>query len=186
VCADLSSSAEAREAWQEPLCLRPCAADGECAPGLRCRDLPARAPASGWLRACFPGFPIGLGGSCRGAGGQLRNDLCVTGQCADLGANGLCSRDCAKAPCPLGAACATLSDGRQLCLQRCSPDLPCDRDRLLACALPNAGPLGFTVPAGAPPGPYCAPRRCTSPADCGPAGSCRGDPEGAHCVRRSD
>jgi hypothetical protein len=186
VCADLTPPAGTTktEPWQEePLCVRSCQADHDCEPGLHCRDLPALTPAGGWVRGCFPAAPSPLGSSCRNAGGQLRYDACITGQCADLGTNGLCTLDCASAPCPPRSTCAALADGRNLCLPRCTVDFACNRDPLLACTEPNAGPLGFTLPAGAT-GSHCAPKVCNTHEDCGPAGSCRDDGNGAHCVRR--
>jgi hypothetical protein len=182
-CADLGRALTAPpEPWQMPLCLPICMTDDDCAPGLRCRALPSPGP-TGWTSACFTGAGAAPGSSCRNAGGQLRDDACVTGQCVDLGANGLCSLDCAKGPCPPGSVCATFTDGRHVCLQRCGADVPCDRDPLLACEPPNPGPLGFT--ADVSPGvSYCAPKICTKQEDCGPAGLCRDDASGAHCVRR--
>jgi len=185
VCADLSlARSPGGEPWQNPLCLRDCQADDDCAPGLRCRDLPAQNPAGTWIRGCFPGVPAAPGQSCRSASGQLRNDACITGQCVDLGANGLCSLDCSKAPCPPGASCADLSDGRHLCLQRCSPEFTCERDPLLACTAPNQGPLGFAVVGAAANATFCAPKICSRHEDCGPAGTCHDDSSGAHCVRK--
>jgi hypothetical protein len=182
-CAELGlTAAMPPEPWQKQLCLASCTTDDDCAPGLRCRDLPSPT-MTGWTRGCFPGAAAAPGSSCRNAGGQLRNDACVTNQCADLGANGVCSRDCSKGPCPPGAVCATFTDGRQLCLQRCGADVACDSDPLLACEPPNAGPLGFTatIPAGAT---YCAPKICAKHEDCGPAGLCHDDQNGAHCIRK--
>jgi PKD repeat protein len=185
-CADLSLAAASapRQPWQEALCLRACQTDAECGPGLLCRDLPATTPPGTWTRGCFPGAPEAPGRSCRSASGQLRNDACITGQCVDLGANGLCSLDCSKSPCPPGTTCAELTDGRRVCLQRCSPEVTCDRDPLLACTAPNQGPLGFTVMGGPPGATYCAPKICSNHEDCGPAGTCHDDVNGAHCVRK--
>jgi PKD repeat protein len=184
-CADLSQGApDAGEPWQQPLCLRPCQTDSDCGAPLRCRDLPARNAADGWLRGCFPDHPVAPGGRCRGAGGQLQGELCVTGRCVDLGADGVCSLNCASTPCPPSMGCADLTDGRHLCLARCGPTFACDGDPLLACLGPNAGPFGFTLHSGTPPGSYCAPRRCTSSDDCAPAGVCRTDATGSHCVRK--
>lgn len=185
VCADLSLPAgmTATTPWQEPLCLRACQTDDECGPGLRCRDLPALTPPGSWLRGCFPLASSPPGGPCRNPSGQLRNDACLTGLCLDVGANGLCSLDCSTAACPPGASCATMTDGRQLCLPRCGPDFACDRDPLLACTAPNDGPLGFIIP-GTTGGTYCAPKPCTRHEDCGAAGLCRDDHNGAHCIRR--
>jgi PKD repeat protein len=187
LCADLTLAKPAGEPepWQKtPLCLAACQSDGDCSPGLHCRDLPAARPTGAWLRACFPAVPGSAGSSCRSASGQLRNDACVTGQCIDLGANGLCSLDCSSAGCPPSTACADLTDGRHVCLQRCGGEVACDRDPLLACTPPNMGPLGFTVVGGEAGATYCAPKTCAKHEDCGPAGTCRDDLNGAHCVRR--
>jgi hypothetical protein len=186
VCADLSLTAasDGAEPWQQALCLKSCQSDDECGAGLHCRDLPAAGGAGTWLRGCFPGAAADAGTSCRNASGQLRNDACLTGQCIDLGANGLCSLDCAHTPCPPGTSCADLADGRHLCLQRCGAGVACDRDPLLACTAPNAGPLGFVVPGGDATTAYCAPKICANHEDCGTAGTCRDDQSGAHCVRR--
>jgi hypothetical protein len=162
--------------------VRPCQADTECGTSLRCRALPGRGGTS-WVRGCFPEYPIGPGGPCRSASGQLRNDVCLTGLCADLGAAGLCSVDCTQNPCPPDAACASMTDGRRLCLPRCGPGSTCQGDPLLACTQPNAGPLGFTV-QGEPGVTFCAPRRCTSSDECGLLGTCRQDGNGGHCTRR--
>jgi hypothetical protein len=185
-CADLSLTAlpDGPDPWQQALCLKSCQSDDDCTAGLHCRDLPAAGGAGSWVRGCFPGAPGAPGASCRNASGQLRNDACITGQCVDLGANGLCSLDCARAPCPPGTSCADMTDGRHVCLQRCAVGVTCDRDPLLACTPPNMGPLGFTVPGGEAMVSYCAPKVCSNHEDCGPAGTCRDDQTGAHCVRR--
>jgi PKD repeat protein len=183
-CADLSQGApDAGEPWQQPLCLRRCDREEDCGAPLRCRDLPARNTDAGWLRGCFPDYPVAAGGRCRGADGQLQSEICVTGRCLDLGAEGVCSLDCASSPCPPSMGCADLTGGRVICLARCSPTVTCD-DPLLACQGPNAGPLGFTLHSGTPAGSFCAPRRCASSDDCGPAGSCSTSATGGHCVRR--
>lgn len=185
VCADFSAAAGAMqpEPWARALCLRGCTVDADCPAELRCRDLPGR---NGWVRGCFVEHPLDLGGSCRTAGGVLRHEQCLTGLCADLGANGLCSQDCERGGCPPGSSCAQLNDGRRLCLPRCGPTTTCEGDPLLGCMAPNAGPLGFMVAAGNGGDRYCAPRRCTRNDDCGAIGLCRDDQNGAHCVRRPD
>lgn len=186
ICADFSQAAapDGPEPWQHALCLKACQSDDDCGAGLHCRDVPAAAPSGGWTRGCFPGAPSPAGSSCRNASGQLRNDACVTGQCIDLGANGICSLDCSHAACPPGTACADMMDGRHVCLQKCGGAVACDRDPLLACTAPNMGPLGFGVMGGEAMVTYCAPKVCAKHEDCGPAGTCRDDQNGAHCVRR--
>jgi PKD repeat protein len=185
-CADLSQGAPvAAEPWQKPLCVRSCQTGAECAPPLRCRNLPGRTAAESWFSGCFPDYPVAPGGRCRGASGQLQGEVCITGRCVDLGASGVCSLTCTTAPCPPGMGCADLSDGRQVCLTRCDALTPCDGDPLLACLGPNAGPLGFALHAGTPPGELCAPRRCSTSDECAPAGTCRTDASGGHCVRRA-
>jgi hypothetical protein len=183
ICADLGLGAppDAPEPWQQPLCLKACQSDDDCGAGLHCRDLPAAGGTGSWTRGCFPDTPAAPGSGCRNASGQLRNDACVTGQCVDLGANGLCSVDCTHATCPPGTACADFVDGRHVCLQACAAGVACDRDPLLACTGANMGPLGFSVMEM---GTYCAPKVCAKHEDCGPAGTCRDDQNGAHCVRR--
>jgi PKD repeat protein len=183
VCADLSLAMPTKpEPWQAPICVRPCQMDSDCGTSLRCRTLGAGGTV-GWIRGCFPDYPIGLGGPCRSASGQLRNEVCVTGLCADLGVSGMCSIDCTRTPCPGEAACATMTDGRKLCLPRCGPTLGCQADPLIACTPPNSGPLGFTV-MGEPVGSmFCAPKRCMTQEDCGLAGACRMDANGAHCTQ---
>jgi PKD repeat protein len=185
VCVDLSApmGTAAREPWREPLCLKRCAQDRDCAQGHRCRVLPVRGEP--WQRACFPEVPADLGASCRSPAGLLRPEQCVSGACADLGALGLCTLDCATASCPDGTACAELGDRRHVCLRPCAAGFACDADPLLACSAPGTpGPLGFTVkdaPAGTR---YCGPRPCQGDSDCGPIGRCIEDGQGGTCTRR--
>ncbi len=186
LCADLTLGAGTMpEAWRSPLCVRPCTADKDCATGMRCRDLPGRFPAGSWIKACFPDVPGDPGTSCRSSNGQLRDDLCLSGKCADLGALGLCSLECKSTTCPPGTACAELGDGRSLCLRACNAAFTCAADPLLACAAPDpSGPLGFRVPEGPVDGQnYCAPRRCATAIDCGPTGSCMVNGTGSQCAR---
>jgi PKD repeat protein len=168
----------------QPLCLAACQQDADCAGGLVCRDLPGSGVAGQprWARACFPGTPAlgDVGSPCRDPEGTLSPAACLSGVCADLGALGLCTATCSlAAPCPTGSSCAKLGDGRSLCLRDCHASQDCARDPLLGCVTPGAtGSLGFTID-GAPAGAtYCAPRTCTVPADCAPAGTCID-----HCVR---
>jgi hypothetical protein len=104
--------------------------------------------------------------------------------CADLGALGVCSATCAGGvACPPGTSCARFGDGDALCLTTCSTSAPCETDPLLACEMgTGAGALGFVTPAPAPTATFCAPRSCTSSADCGPSGTCKPLGVGAHCV----
>lgn len=187
LCADLSPPMGAsgmREAWREALCLGRCADDRDCAPSHRCRLLPARGETT-WRRACFPEVPADLGSSCSSPAGTRQNDLCVGGNCADLGALGLCTLECARQPCPDGTACAALTDGRRLCLRPCTAAFTCDSDPLLACGVPGTpGPQGFTI-ADAPAGvKYCGPRACRTDSDCGPSGRCVDGADGGTCARR--
>ncbi len=183
VCANLTGSGQGRsEPWQRPLCLRACMADADCGPWLRCRDLPDRE--GNWVRGCFAEHPLPVGVSCRNATGQLRDEVCVTRACADMGANGVCTMDCDGAACPPGSACADIADGRSICLRACGLGFACDTDPLLTCVRENRGPLGFALRVAAAPASYCGPRPCASSADCGPTGQCRINAEGAHCMRR--
>ena len=190
-CVDFARSADgdsaaAAEPWRKALCLRACAVDADCAPGLRCRVLPGAlpAPASPWTRACWIDVPAAVGAPCRTAMGTLRGATCVTGACLDVGALGMCSLDCETAACPPESACARLGDGRALCLHACAGTGDCSSDPLLACEPPGApGALGFSVvspPAGAT---FCAPRHCTADADCGLAAKCKSASGGMHCAR---
>jgi PKD repeat protein len=185
VCVDLTLSATSPAPWQQPSCLRRCASDKECDPDLYCREVPARRPSGGWIKACFAPVLAEAGESCRTAAGQLKNDLCATGQCADLGANGVCSFGCTTAACPSNTVCAEMASGEHLCLRPCSASFTCDDDPLLGCVAPDpTGPFGFQVPSGTPAADYCAPRRCALDADCGPTGKCTSALGGSQCVRR--
>src|SRR5262249_34525097 len=146
VCTDLSLGAPlgSMDAWRAPLCLRGCERDDQCPLGQRCRLVPMpgepaplplapRGPSS-WTHACFGAFPNDLGASCRSGSGELRNELCLGGHCADLGALGVCSVDCSVGACPEGTACASFNDGRKLCLRPCGAANACRDDPLLACA----------------------------------------------------
>ena len=191
VCANLGTAAANSsrvEPWQSQLCLPSCRSDADCTAGLRCRALPGWPNNTSWVYGCFADVPADLGGSCLSATGVRRSDLCVTGFCADLGALGLCSRDCTSALCPEGSDCAVFGDGRELCLVPCSSTFSCDKDPLLTCVAPGQSPLGYqlkTPPSDGDGGPYCAPKPCASNTDCDPAGICREDSGGKHCVARS-
>jgi PKD repeat protein len=179
--------------WRSAICLRGCATDGDCDPGLRCRDLPGDpgAVTAGWVKGCFGAFPLDVGSPCRAADGALAGGQCTSGRCEDLGALGLCAAACDELrPCPSGSACASFGDGRALCLQACLTAGDCTRDPLLGCETAGTpGALGFTI-ATPPSTPiaasYCAPRTCVTDADCGPAGICAGADsagDGGHCIR---
>ena len=152
VCADLGS-----------LCLATCGEDADCRSPLRCREVPV---GGAWAKACFPDVLADDGQSCAAPDGTLEDGACLSGHCRDLGARGLCAADCGDG-CPSYATCAQLHSGGSLCLARCGT---CSLDPWLACEMPGgSGDLGFE----APPGRYCAPRRCSG-GDCGPDGVCEG------------
>src|SRR5450432_1313220 len=169
-----------------PLCLAACTDDTGCPMGLVCRALPGSGGPGSWERACVPPFFRQLGDTCRDAKGRLDDARCGTGLCADLGALGLCSSLCAAGTaCPQGAACATFGNGSALCLETCAPSAPCTADPLLFCEAGNStGALGFLTSPPAPGATFCAPRTCTSQADCGPSDTCSPLGVGAHCVRK--
>ena len=190
VCANLEAAAATSgraEPWQTQVCLPSCFSDADCAAGLRCRTLPGWPDSTSWVHGCFADVPADLGGPCLDATGVLRNDLCLTGWCADLGALGLCSRDCTSATCPTGSDCAAFGDGRELCLVPCSASFLCGQDPLLTCVAPSSSLLGYQLknpPTGTAGVPYCAPKPCANNTYCEPAGLCRDDPGVSHCVAR--
>jgi PKD repeat protein len=168
------------------LCIGTCVQDADCADGLVCSPLPGQAPGS-WVSVCVPASLRRVGEPCRNSRGQLDDGLCASGQCADLGALGLCSASCAGGlACPPGAACATFGDGRALCVAACSAPpspLSCTRDPLLACETgTGGGALGFALSPSMTGAKFCAPRACSSQADCAPSGTCKPLGVGAHCV----
>jgi hypothetical protein len=174
--------------WRRPLCLPMCPEAGTCAGGFACRQLLALAPASGWAGVCFASYPLAVGERCGDATGRPLDADCASGLCADLGAFGRCSADCGSVACPTGSACAHFGDGSALCLATCAGASSCSDDPLLGCEAPGApGTLGFTIAAdadGAQPAAtatYCAPKLCTTAADCGAAGACPAG--GGHCTR---
>jgi PKD repeat protein len=184
-----AGAADASAAAPTPglLCIGTCLQDADCADGLVCSPLPGQAPGS-WVSVCVPASLRRVGEPCRNARGQLDDGLCASGQCADLGALGLCSASCAGGvACPPGAACATFGDGRALCVETCSATssstASCTRDPLLACETgTGGGALGFAVFPPMPSAKFCAPRSCSSQADCSPSGTCKPLGVGAHCV----
>jgi PKD repeat protein len=162
--------------FRQPVCLASCKQDVDCPTGLACRQLPSGDATAGthWVGICFPPALGDVGQPCRGPDGALSSAACLTGTCANVGALGLCTASCdATDPCPSGSACARFGDGRSMCLAICAATGDCARDPLLACVAPGgAGTLGFTVADGTPGTTYCAPRHCTTGADCAPAGVC--------------
>ncbi len=192
VCAGLLTAtppAGMASDWQAPTCLRECAKEADCAAGLTCRTLPPGKLGSAWIHGCFAGVPGDVGSPCRDDQGNLRNDLCASGQCADLGADGLCTMTCGVASCPPGSDCAVLGDGRKLCLRPCT-NFPCSQDPLLTCVVPGPGDLGYQLVnptnAGAASS-YCAPAPCNRDSDCkSPTGACATSGGPGHCVLRSD
>jgi hypothetical protein len=187
-CADMGLGSDDTDptSWRRQHCLRRCNDDGNCAPGQTCRQLPAAGTPERWERACFYRFPGELGAACRGGTGEPQKDLCLSGLCAELGALGVCSFDCAGRTCPAGTTCASFRDGRKLCLRPCETPDACRGDPLLVCTPPGRpGPLGWDA-AGAPAGTtLCAPKPCDSDAPCAPAGICLGGAGASHCTRRT-
>lgn len=166
--------------WRHAICLPTCNAASDCRAGFACRPLPVLAQgaspggAFAWGKACFAPLLGDVGDACADGSGKPAPTLCIGGACAALGARDVCTSPCDVAGCPAGTACAAFGydQAHPICLPRCDAMHPCG-DPLLACQAPNAdGWYGFSVdknPAGAT---YCAPRRCTVPADCAPAGHC--------------
>jgi PKD repeat protein len=194
VCADLSAAGAvpltvppSADGWRRPLCLAACGTDDDCPDGFRCRDLLAGQPVTvrGWVRACFANYPLPIGARCGDPTGKPVDADCASRTCADLGAFRRCSADCGAIGCPPGTTCAHFGDGRNLCLAACGGGTICNDDPLLACEAPGSkGPLGFAVANDpvAQAATYCAPKRCTTGADCGPAGSCPSG--GGNCARK--
>lgn len=185
VCVNLVTTASTTrpEPWQTQICLPACERDLDCSPGSTCRSLPAWPNAATRVKGCFVDVPAEMGHSCVDQANGLRNDLCLSGLCADLGALGLCSRDCSSDSCPAGSECAVFGDGRALCLLPCSPTFKCDTDPLLLCVAPSQ--VGFRIPSPSNTGSvYCAPKPCTADSDCGASGICAQESGGGHCVSR--
>jgi PKD repeat protein len=184
---DGGSAVDAAGGLSRALCLAACDEDASCPGGFVCRTLPDASGASTrWTRGCLPPAFQELGSPCRNGAGELTDRQCASGLCADVGALGLCAAACdTDADCPAGSACGKLGNGESLCLSTCAAGRTCARDPLLACERPGApGPLGFQVAAPAADVTFCAPRRCSSDADCGPTGACTPPGVGAHCSRR--
>jgi hypothetical protein len=196
VCAGLLTATPASgkaATWQAPMCLRDCTKDADCATGLRCRTLPPSPGGSNWIRGCFANVPVDMGEPCMDSAGNLRDDLCASGLCVDLGATGLCSASCESAACPPGSDCAELGDGRRLCLRSCTGNFTCSKDPLLTCVIPGPGDLGYQLVSPSSPGMaaiYCAAKPCTlgdaAGDTCLPTGTCVLANGGSHCTRRSN
>jgi PKD repeat protein len=187
VCVNLvtATSSTRAEPWQTQVCLPDCESDLDCPGGLVCRSLPAWPNAATKVKGCFVDAPAELGRSCVDSVNGLRNDLCLSGLCADLGALGLCSRDCTSDSCPAGSECALFGDGRQLCLVPCSPTFLCEADPLLSCVTAGPSQLGFRILSPSNSGAvYCAPKPCAANTDCGASGICLQASGGGHCVSR--
>jgi PKD repeat protein len=192
VCANLMTATPQTgkaSAWQASTCLRGCTKDADCASGLLCRTLPRGPAGSDWIHGCFTNVPADIGEPCRDSKGDLRDDLCASGLCADLGANGLCSAACDDNVCPPGSDCAVLGDGRRLCLRPCTGNFACANDPLLTCVVPGHGDLGYQLASPVNPNTissYCAPKPCVSNDACLPTGACVSVTGGGHCARRSN
>jgi hypothetical protein len=187
VCVNLATTATGTRAepWQTQVCVPSCGDDKDCPAGLSCRALPAWPNAVARVKGCFVDVPAEMGSSCVDATNILRNDLCFSGLCADMGALGLCSRDCSSAACPVGSDCAVFGDGRMLCLLPCTPTFRCDADPLLLCVPAGSSQLGFQIQSSGNSGSvYCAPKPCTANTDCGASGRCVQASGGGHCVSR--
>ena len=192
VCAGLLTAtppAGKASAWQTSLCLRECAKDADCSAGLSCRTLPPGPAGSAWIHGCFAKLPADVGEPCRDSAGNLRDDLCASGLCADLGANGMCTMDCARTSCPPGSDCAVLGDGRKLCLRPCT-NFACSQDPLLTCITPNPGDLGYQPISPNAATSHCTPTFCSSSDSSGdpclPTGTCVYNGGGSHCIRRGN
>jgi hypothetical protein len=170
-CVDLDPSHLTGDPpWRAPLCLATCASTTVCPTGLSCRSLPAAQGLGTWVSACFPEFLGDVGAPCLDADGQTEPLTCVGGVCLEVGSSGYCSAACDPASCPAGSACAVVgaAGGHSMCLASCE-STACDGDPLLGCEAPDpSGRLGFELVGVSPPAgaTYCAPRRCTGPADC--------------------
>jgi PKD repeat protein len=190
VCAGLSTPTvppASPEPWQTDLCLLTCKSDADCPADLGCRTLPPGPDGIGWVHGCFAHVPVDIGEPCTDSSGNLRDDLCASGTCADLGALGMCSMDCETTSCPPGSDCALLGDGRKLCLRPCTGGFGCASDSLLTCLAPGPGDLGYHLTNPDDPeaaSSYCAPKPCAADDACFPAGICATATGSGHCVRR--
>ena len=162
VCADIALGAPAADGGAAaPVCLADCSSNGKCAAGFVCQQIPSGGTSAAWVSACLPlGAANDFGASCRDSNGALDDSACTTGQCADVGALGMCTTVCSGAQdCPPGAACATSSGAATgLCFPACSPAFPCTRDPALQCTPAAGGDAGLTISGTTPGTTYCAPR----------------------------
>jgi len=201
VCVDLSRSAvqavadggAASDSWRRPLCVPSCGNDMGCRGDLVCRELPllyngaSAGGAYSWGRACYIGVPGGVGASCISGDEKPDPSACALGLCEGLGLRDLCTAPC-DVPCPGSAACAAWNSttppapAAPRCLARCDATHPCG-DPLLDCLPAGAsGGLGFQLPGEPPSTTVCAPRRCTTLADC-PGGRCVALGAASFCLR---
>jgi hypothetical protein len=180
----------AADAFRVRACLPSCASAATCRVGFDCRSLPEVAPGAppgasySWTQACFAPVLGDVGAACADPDGTPDGSRCLTGHCEALGARGVCTDVCdADSPCPSYAACATMPSLGARCLPRCAAGADCG-DPLLACQGAGGGGLGFSLPAGEPAATMlCSVKRCTTPADCAPAGNCTVVGGGKFCVR---
>ncbi len=172
VCADLDPTGGGADEWQQSLCLIDCGGAGPCPAGLTCRQL-RNGDGGGWVAGCFLDGVLGdIGDACADGAGDPDDSLCASGQCLDEGARGLCSATCTAGSCPEGSACASFGTG-SVCLDRCEAAGECVDDPWLACEQAGGtGTKSFTVDETPAASGYCAPKRCTGPADCGLDGAC--------------
>jgi PKD repeat protein len=155
VCAQLDPTAVADEDWRRSTCVPGCTPGaGECDAGQSCQ--PVLDVDGSWRNVCLaPGLLRPIGASCVDATGTRRDELCASGQCADLGDRGMCTTPCDSVSCPAGSECATFDSApsEPVCLALCSAT-SCDGDAQLACQGPGSG---FTVDGPPAPDGYCAP-----------------------------
>jgi PKD repeat protein len=177
-CVDLSLGAGTPAApYRRALCLPSCTSDSDCTrAGFSCALAPDGAGGIAWVRACLPAILRAVGEPCRTSTLAVDPSVCLGGLCLDIGASGSCSAACTKGGCPEESGCVRFAgDGKSVCLPRCTSKAPCSSDPFLACEAPGgSGDLGFTAldsvdEAGVL---YCAPKRCTRAAECGPGGTC--------------
>ena len=108
----------------------------------------------GWVTACLPPLPRGMGAPCRTAAGTPDHSLCLGGLCMAMGASGYCSGSCQVGTCPPQSRCVLYgASGVKPVWDRPLSGRDLRRRSLLACQLPGLpGDQGFTV-LGAPDPP---------------------------------